>query len=52
MRRAAGCQRSKDYQLLDVTAASLTERKSVPKGESVPVVEAAIPLENPLSKNN
>ena len=52
MRRAEGCQRSKDYQLLDVTAASLTERKSVPKGESAPAVEAAIPVDNPVSKNN
>jgi hypothetical protein len=52
MRRAAGCQHSKDYQLLDMTAASLTERKSVAEGESAPVAEAAIPFDNPLSKNN
>jgi hypothetical protein len=35
-----------------MTAASLTERKSVPKGESAPAVEAAIPVDNPVSKNN
>ncbi len=52
MRRAEGCQRSKDYQLLDMTAASLTEGKSVAKGESAPAVEAAIPFDNPVSKNN
>ena len=37
---------------LDMTAANLTERKSVAKGESAPVVEAAIPVDNPVSKNN
>ena len=37
---------------LDMTAASLIERKSVPKGESAPAVEAAIPFDNPVSKNN
>ena len=35
-----------------MTAADLTERKSVAKGESVPTVEAAIPIDNPVSKNN
>ncbi len=37
---------------LDMTAANLTERKSVAKGESAPAVEAAIPVDNPVSKNN
>jgi hypothetical protein len=37
---------------LDMTAADLTESKSVAKGESAPVVEAAIPVDNPVSKNN
>jgi hypothetical protein len=52
MRRAAGCQRSSDYERLDMSAASLTERKSVPKGESAPAVEAAISVDNPVLKNN
>ena len=52
MRRAEGCQRSKDYQLLDMTAASLTERKSLAKGQSATAVEGAIPVDNPVSKNN
>jgi hypothetical protein len=30
-----------------MTAASLTERKSVAKGESVPAIDAAIPVANP-----
>ena len=52
MRRAEGCQRSSDYERLGMTVADLTERKSVAKGESVPTVEAAIPIDNPVSKNN
>ena len=52
MPRAEGCQCSSDYERLDMTAANLTERKSVAKGESAPVVEAAIPVDNPVSKNN
>ncbi len=52
MRRAERCQRSKDYQFLDMTVASLTERKSVAEGESAPAAEAAIPFDNPVSKNN
>jgi hypothetical protein len=52
MRRAEGYQRSSDYERLDMTAAILTERKSVPKRESAPAVEAAIPIDNPVSKNN
>ncbi len=52
MRRAEGCQRSSDYERLDMTAASLTERKSVAKGESAPAVEAAIAVDKPVSKNN
>jgi hypothetical protein len=47
MRRAAACQRSSDYERLDMTAADLTERKSVAKGESVPTVEAGIPFDKP-----
>ena len=35
-----------------MTAASLIERKSVAKGGSAPAVEAAIPSDNPVSKNN
>jgi hypothetical protein len=35
-----------------MTAASLTERKSVAKRESAPAVEAVIPVGNPVSKNN
>jgi hypothetical protein len=52
MRRAEGCQRSSDHERLDMSAADLTERKRVAKGESVPTVEAAIPIDNPVSKNN
>jgi hypothetical protein len=52
MRRAEGCQRSSDYERLDMTAANLTKRKGVAKGESAPAVEAAIPVDNPVSKNN
>ena len=37
---------------LDMTAANLTERKSVAKGESAPAVETVIPVANPASKNN
>ena len=43
MRRAEGCQSSSDYERLDMTAASLTARKSVAKGESAPAIETAIP---------
>jgi hypothetical protein len=35
-----------------MSAASLTERKSVAEGESAPAVEAAIPVDNPVSENN
>jgi len=52
MRRAEGCECSKDYELLDMTAASLTERNSVAKRESAPAVKAAISADNPVSKNN
>jgi hypothetical protein len=52
MRRAEGSQCTSDYERLGMTAADLTERKSVAKGESVPTVEAAIPIDNPVSKNN
>jgi len=52
MRRAEGCQRSSDYERLDMTADSLTERKSVPKRESARAVDAASLIDNPVSKNN
>lgn len=52
MRRAEGCQRSSDYERLDMSTASLTERKSVARGERAPAVEAAIPVGKPMSKNN
>jgi hypothetical protein len=43
MRRAEGCQRSSDYERLDMTADSLTARKSVVKRQSAPAVETATP---------
>jgi hypothetical protein len=43
MRRPAGRQRSADYERPDMTAAILTERKSLAGGGSAPAVEAAIP---------
>jgi len=52
MRRAAGCQCCSDYERLDMTAADLTERKDVAKGESASPVEAAIPVDNPVPRNN
>ena len=52
MRRAAGCQRSSDYERPNMTAAILTERKSAARGESAPAIEAAIPVDNQVSKNN
>jgi hypothetical protein len=33
-------------------AGILTERKSLARGDSAPTVEAAIPVDNPASKNN
>jgi hypothetical protein len=47
MRRAEGCQRRSNYERLDVTADSLTARKSVAKGERVLAVETAIPRRQP-----
>jgi hypothetical protein len=35
-----------------MSVASLTERKSVAKGESAPAIEAAISVDNLVSKNN
>jgi hypothetical protein len=35
-----------------MTAGILTERKSLAGGDSAPIVEAAIPVDNPVSKNN
>jgi hypothetical protein len=35
-----------------MTGAILIERKSVAKENSAPAVEAAIPVDNPVSKNN
>jgi hypothetical protein len=46
MRRAKGCQRSSDYERLEMNAASLTARKSA-KGETAPAVETAIPCRQP-----
>lgn len=37
---------------MGMTASNLAERKSVAKEESVPAVDAAIPVDNPVSKNN
>ena len=36
----------------EMTAGILTERKSLARGDSVPNVEAAIPVDNLVSKNN
>jgi hypothetical protein len=47
MRRAEGCQRSSGYERVDMTAAILTERNSVAKGETAAAVEAAIPVDHP-----
>jgi hypothetical protein len=33
-------------------AGTLTERKSLARADSAPTVEAAIPVDNPVSKNN
>jgi hypothetical protein len=52
MQRAAGCQRSSDYERPEMTAGILTERQSLARGDSAPTVEAAIPVDNPVSKNN
>jgi hypothetical protein len=35
-----------------MTAGILTERKSLARGDSAPTVEAAIPVDNPVLKNN
>ena len=35
-----------------MTAGILTERKSLARGDSASTVEAAIPVDNPVSKNN
>jgi hypothetical protein len=52
MRRAAGCERSSDCERREMTAGILKERKSLARGDSGPTVEAAIPVDNPVSKNN
>ena len=36
----------------EMTAGILTERKSLARGGSAPTVEAAIRIDNPVSKNN
>jgi len=36
----------------EMTAGILTKRKSLARGDSAPTVEAAIPVDNPVSKNN
>jgi hypothetical protein len=43
MRRSQGCQRSSDYERLDMTAGGLAASKTVVKGESALAVETAIP---------
>jgi hypothetical protein len=35
-----------------MTADNLTERKGVANGESAPAIEAAISVDNPVSRNN
>ncbi len=35
-----------------MTAGILTERKNLARGDSASTVEAAIPVDNPVSKNN
>jgi hypothetical protein len=35
-----------------MTMANLTERKNIGKGESAPILEAAILVDNPLSQND
>ena len=35
-----------------MTAGILTERKSLARGDRAATVEAAIPIDNPVSKNN
>jgi len=35
-----------------MTAGTLTKRKSLARGDSAPTVEDAIPIDNPVSKNN
>ena len=52
MGRAEGCQRSSDCERPEMTAGILTERKSVAKGESAPAVEAAISVDNLVSKSS
>ena len=36
----------------EMTAGILTKRKSLARGGSAPTVEAVIPVDNPVSKNN
>ena len=36
----------------EMTAGILTKRKSLARGDSAPTVEAAFPVDNPVSKNN
>ena len=36
----------------EMTAGILTKRKSLARGDNAPTVEAAIPVDNPVSKNN
>ena len=52
MRRAESCQRSSNCERPEMTAGTLTERKSLARGDSAATVEAAIPVDNPVSKNN
>jgi hypothetical protein len=36
----------------EMTAGILTKRKSLARADSAPTVEAAIPVDNPVSRNN
>jgi hypothetical protein len=47
---ARGALKAFCYQ--DLTEDILTKRKSLARGDSAPIVEAAIPVDNPVSKNN
>lgn len=43
---------SSDCERPEMTAGTLTERKSLARGDSAATVEAAIPVDSPVSKNN
>jgi hypothetical protein len=52
MRRAAGCQHSSNYERLDMTADSLTARKTVVKERALPLSKPQSHVDNRVSKNN